>query len=105
MTAFPMPSRPSEGDRYRQLGAMVLRRFCGCPIAGGCVCGLPRPTTRWTVDRLDRLWALMKEHGSVHVAAQLLDETVHECNVALDALLGRTAAHALAALEAKAARS
>lgn len=91
--------------------ATIVRRFCSCaPRPAGwedyrCGCGLPRPRTSWSVGRLSRLRELMREHGSLATVAHLLDETQHDCNLALDALLGATPTQALARLEAQAARS
>lgn len=86
------------------LGPALVRRFCGCGAANDCRCGLPRPQTGWTVDGLAELRQLMREHGSLETVAYLTARTRHECNLALDALLGATPVHALARLEAQAAR-
>lgn len=83
----------------------VIRRFCECGVHNRCSCGRPPRVTGWTVAKLAELRELMRDHGSVAIAAARIDETVHECNRALNALLGRTPAHALAALEAAKARS
>lgn len=92
----------------------IVRRFCDHPLRERgphgwdrppCLCGLPRPVSRWTVAKLARLRQLMHEHGSVAIAARLLDERVHDCDIALAALMGRTPAHALAAIEAALERS
>lgn len=82
----------------------VVRRFCACGSGLRCECELPQPRTRWTVERLAELRELMRDHGSVAIAAARLDETVNGCNLALDALMSRTPAHALAVLEAKKTR-
>jgi hypothetical protein len=97
--AAALPSR----DAVLQGG--LMRRFCSCGLQNHCVCGLPRPASGWTVGRLSMLRELMREHGSMTIAAQLLGESTHNTNLALDALLGRTPTHALAVLEAKAKRS
>lgn len=95
------------------LQAAIVRRFCSCArrpsgwddYRCSCSCGLPRPKTRWSVGRLSRLREMMREHGSLVTVAELMDETQHDCNLALDALLGATPTQALARLEAQAARS
>lgn len=84
--------------------AGFVRRFCECGALNRCVCNRPRPASGWTVGRLSYLRELMHDHGSVGVAADVLGDSVQRCNLALNALLGRTPAHALAALEAAAER-
>ncbi len=86
------------------MGSALLRRFCSCGVDSACRCGLPRRLTGWTVEGLTELRELMREHHSLYTVAALIGETTHECNKALDALLGATPTHALARLEAKAAR-
>ena len=88
----------------RQFAGLV-RRFCGCDFVRVCHCGLPQTRSGWTVGALSRLKLEMQEHGSLQRAAETLGESRQRCNIALDALLGRTPTHALAALEAKAAKS
>lgn len=80
----------------------LVRRYCRCDFVRRCTCGDPTPASGWTVERLARLRALMNEHGSVAIAAFLLGEPAQRCNIALNDLLGRTPAHALAVLEARA---
>lgn len=87
------------------MGPALLRRFCSCGVDNDCRCGLPRRMTGWTAGSLGELRHLMREHGSLDVVAALLGETKHECNKALDALLGATPTHALARLEAQAAKN
>lgn len=82
----------------------VVRRFCACVRANECRCGLPRPASGWTVERLTSLRALMREHGELGIVAAILGESTSQCNRALFALIDRTPVHALAALEAKVAR-
>lgn len=86
------------------MGPALMRRFCSCDFTAPCRCGQEPPKSGWTVHGLAHLWDLMKEHGSLAIAAQLLDRTQHDCNIALDALLGATPAHALARLEARVER-
>ncbi len=88
----------------RQVPGLV-RRYCGCGGLNACRCGLPRPNSGWTVASLTRLRTAMRDHGSLQIAAAELGDSVQNCNIALNALLGRTPTHALAALEAKAAKS
>lgn len=80
--------------------SVFMRRFCCCGRCNVCHCGLPRPTSGWTVERLTRLRAEMALHNDLTIVAELLGETRHGCNLALDALLGATPTHALARLEA-----
>lgn len=87
------------------MGSALLRRFCSCGVDNDCRCGLPRRLTGWTVEGLAELRQLMREHHSLDVVASLIGETKHECNKALDALLGATPTHALARLEAQSAKN
>lgn len=95
---------PTTTIEPRQFTALV-RRFCSCDFVRVCHCGLPQTRSGWTVAALARLKREMQEHGSLQRAAETLGESRQRCNIALDALLGRTPTHALAALEAKAAKS
>lgn len=85
------------------LGSFV-RRFCSCGFVRACGCGEAQPISGWTVTGLTELRQLMREHGSLLRVAALLMRSGRDCNVALDALLGRSPTHALAVLEARAAR-
>lgn len=82
-----------------------IRRFCSCGVNNRCSCGLPLPATGWTVAGLTEVRQAMKEHLSLSAVVEITGRSRHDCNVALFALMGRTPAHALAALEAKAARA
>lgn len=82
----------------------IIRRFCSCDFVRSCSCGEPRPRSGWTAAELTDLRKLMREHGSMARVASLMSRTQRDCNRALFALIGRTPEHALAALEAKAAR-
>lgn len=86
------------------LGGRLIRRFCHCALEQLCRCGLQPSRSGWSVAGLIELQQLMAEHGSVATAARLLNRTLQDCNIALDRLMGRTPAHALAALEAWAER-
>lgn len=86
------------------MGPVLLRRFCSCELERVCQCGGEPSKSGWTVEGLTELKELMREHGSVQTAALLLNRTVHDCNIALDRLMSRTPVHALAVLEAWAAR-
>lgn len=81
-----------------------IRRFCSCGAVNRCACGLPRPESGWTVAGLTALRQAMKDHLCLATVSAVTGRTTHDCNVALFALMGRTPAHALAALEAKAAK-
>lgn len=81
-----------------------IRRYCSCDLERICRCGLPSSRSGWTIDKLTRLQQAMREHGSLGPAAAEVGETRHRANVALDAMLGKSPVHALAALEARASR-
>lgn len=87
------------------LAGALVRRYCGCGSMNRCVCGLPRPASGWTVERLEQLKALSKGGADLATAASALGETAQRCNRALDAMIGRSPTHALAFLERQAARS
>ena len=76
-----------------------LRRFCECS-PGRCACGLPQTRSGWTVESLTELRDLMALHRSVAIVARMTGWNARDCNIALNALMGRTPVHALAALEA-----
>lgn len=82
----------------------IIRRYCRCDLERICRCGLPSSRSGWTVAKLARLQQAMREHGSLGPAAAEVGETRHRANVALDAMLGKSPVHALAALEARASR-
>tara|TARA_R110002167_G_scaffold12963_6_gene54894 strand:+ start:5971 stop:6252 length:282 start_codon:yes stop_codon:yes gene_type:complete len=84
------------------MGPGLLRRFCSCDFT--CSCGAERPQSGWSVSGLTELRALMLEHHSLTKVSALLSRSQRDCNVALDTLLGRSPTHALAVLEARAAR-
>lgn len=86
------------------LGGALVRRFCSCDPRGECGCGLKRTRSGWSVPALAELSLLMKQHGSVAAVALQTRRTVHDCNRALDELLGRSPTHALAVLEMQSAR-
>lgn len=88
-----------ETRRETRLFSSVVRRFCACELERICRCGLPRTRSGWSVESLTTLRATMREHGSLETTAAVLGESRRRCNVALNALIGRTPAHALAALE------
>jgi len=79
---------------------LIVRRFCACGAMNRCDCDLPPPRSGWTVDSLTELRQLMREHGSLETVAMITGVSRRDCNVALNALIGRTPVHALAALEA-----
>lgn len=79
--------------------AGIVRRYCDCGVRQSCRCGLPLASSGWSVAGLTDLRDLMREHGSLKTVARLSGRSVRECNRALNALLGRTPVHALAALE------
>lgn len=83
----------------------LVRRYCSCAIPATECCDLPQRHSGWTVERLAALRREMQAHGSVQKAAEALGESLQRCGIALFALLGRSPAHALAALERQAARS
>lgn len=83
---------------------LIIRRFCACGAMNRCVCDLDPPRSGWTVEALAELRQLMREHGSVETVAMLTGASQRDCNLALNALIGRTPTHALAALEAKVPR-
>ena len=83
----------------------IVRRYCGCGVLNRCICNLPRPASGWTIERLSELRRLKCEGLSLDDAAFELGESRQRCNIALNALIGRTPAHALAALEHQAKRS
>lgn len=87
------------------MGGALLRRYCACPSAEPCSCGLKPAKSGWSVPALAQLQQLMAETRSVAVAARRMGRTVHDCNRALDVLIARTQPHALAVLEAQSARS
>lgn len=101
MIGVAVSARAGEAVPSAFLGA-IIRRFCSCELERVCRCGLPRTRTGWTVASLSRL---REVHGQTHdltLTAMMLGETRNRCNLALDHLIGRTPAHALAALEAAA---
>jgi hypothetical protein len=66
-----------------------------------------RPMTRsgWTVSKLTELREVAADFGGdLTEIASLIGETRRRCNIALDALVGRTPEQALAVLEAAADR-
>lgn len=66
-----------------------------------------RPLTRsgWTISKLTELREISADFGGdLTEIASLMGETRRRCNMALDALVGRTAEEALAVLEAAADR-
>ena len=87
-----------------QRGATIVRRYCSCDFTRVCRCGLPATRSGWTVESLAALKRANREHGSLSRAAAEVGEPLQRTNIALEALLGRTPAQALAALEARAAR-
>lgn len=87
------------------MGPALLRRFCRCDFVSPCGCGQEPPRSGWTVAGLTGLRDLYREHRSLTRVAALTSRRQHDCNVALDALLGRTPTHALAVLEAQAAKN
>lgn len=91
-------ARRSAADAL-MTSAGMLRRYCACGVINRCGCGLPVAASGWSVAGLQDLRDLMREHGSLHAVAALTGRSVRECNRALNALIGRTPAHALAALE------
>jgi hypothetical protein len=91
-------------DAMRPLPAAIVRRFCDCGITNRCHCDLPPARSGWTVEALAELRQLMREHRSLETVAELTGASRRECNVALNALIGRSPAHALAALEARKVR-
>lgn len=82
----------------------AVRRFCACGRNNVCRCDLPRPLTSWSVEALQQLRQRRIAGYDLKQAAAAAGVTVQECNQALDALVGKTATHALAVLEARAAR-
>lgn len=82
----------------------IIRRYCSCASLRLCTCSLPAPRSGWSIERLERLRQVMREHGSLAIAAAAVDETLQRANIALEALLGRTPEQAMAALEARASR-
>lgn len=63
----------------------------------------PRGRSGWTIAKLALLRELNREFRSDLVEiADLLGETRHHCNLALDAMLGRSPIEAYAFLEARA---
>ena len=95
-TATRQPQRPFP--------AAIVRKFCACGATNRCRCDLPPGRSGWTVEGLTELRQLMREHASLETVALLTGASRRECNVALNALVGRTPAHALAALEARKTR-
>lgn len=87
------------------MGPALLRRFCSCELERACTCDAEPSLSGWSVEALTELWELMRLHGSAATAAHLMRRTLRDCNVALDALLGATPTHALARLEAQAAKN
>lgn len=83
--------------------AGLVRRYCD--HGAGCGCDLPRAASGWTVEGLADLRRQMREHGSLRTVAIINGRGMQECNLALDALFGRTEVHALAVLEARAERT
>ncbi|RYE61087.1 MAG: hypothetical protein EOP20_00695 [Hyphomicrobiales bacterium] len=86
------------------MGGALLRRFCSCPARTTCVCGLKPTKSGWSAPALAELKLAMNDLRSVSVVAVRLNRTTHDCNRALDVLIGRTPQHALAVLEAQSAR-
>lgn len=86
------------------MGGRLIRRYCSCASAEPCTCGLKPRKSGWTAKELAALQATMKQLASVSAAALKLQRTTHDCNRALDVLVGRTPAHALAVLETQTAR-
>lgn len=86
------------------LGAHFVRQYCRCASAAVCDCDLPQRQSVWTVESLQQLRQRRLAGYDLNQAAQAAGVTLQECNQALDALLGRSALHALALLEAQAAR-
>lgn len=78
----------------------IVRRFCACGTMIRCHCDLPPARSGWTVEGLAELRQLMREHGSLETVALITGASRRDCNVALNALIGRTPVHAFAALEA-----
>jgi hypothetical protein len=91
-------------DPLSPFPATIIRRFCACGTKNHCRCDLPPARSGWTVEGLVELRQLMREHASLETVALLTGASRRECNVALNALVGRTPAHALAALEARKTR-
>jgi len=91
-------------DPHSRFPATIVRRFCACGARNRCRCDLPPARSGWTVEGLVELRQLMREHASLETVALLTGASRRECNVALNALVGRTPAHALAALEARKTR-
>ena len=87
----------------RSTALRIVRRYCSCDFTPACRCDLPATRTGWTVESLAELRQAMKDHGSLSAAAAIVGEPLQRANVALEALLGRSPAQALAALEARAA--
>lgn len=81
---------------------IIVRRYCACGQLNRCTCGLPRPSSGWTVGRLAELRTLRREGFSLEHAAFQVASTPQRCNIALNALVGRTPGHALAVLERQA---
>lgn len=53
-----------------------------------------RAYTRWTASDIARLRLMMRSHGDVKRAAQSLQRTAQECDLACWVMLGRTAEEA-----------
>ncbi|NBW06949.1 MAG: hypothetical protein EBR82_02860 [Caulobacteraceae bacterium] len=96
-----MPA-PAREARLAEFSGVIVRRYCDCGALNRCVCGLPRADSGWTVDRLQRLRILRLEGHSVSECAFQLGQDAQQTNIAINAMLGRTPAHALAVLERQA---
>jgi hypothetical protein len=85
-----------------EFSGALIRRYCGCGALNRCCCGLPKPDSGWTVERLQELQALRHEGHSVSDCAFQLGQDAQRVNIAINVMMGRTPAHALAVLERQA---
>lgn len=66
----------------------------------------PKTRSGWTVEALTDLWDLMKSfRGDLVEVAVAMGESQHRCNLALDALVGRTPEEAFRWLEERAGKA
>lgn len=98
-----MPAAVSTLDAFTTHPGFI-RRFCSCGADNRCVCGRPRAVTGWSIGGLMEVRRIMRLHHSLAAVVVQTGRSSHDCNIALNALMGRTPAHALAALEAKTER-